>query len=105
MIAAYSVACFRLSEHVYDALNALFKLIRHIECRKLINTEAALCLAEEGLIVELALQYLLTLIYFEPFNALAIFPKATLILLVWHFVRAQSVLLASAPVAPVRASI
>ena len=88
MIAAYSEAFFRFSEHVYDALNALFKLIRHIECCKLINTEATLCLAEEGLIVELALQDLLTLIYFEPFNALAIFPKAILSLLIWHFVRA-----------------
>ena len=88
MIAAYSEALFRFSEHVYDALNALFKLIRHIKCCKLINTEATLCLAEEGLIVELALQDLLTLIYFEPFNALAIFPKAILSLLIWHFVRA-----------------
>ena len=88
MIAAYSEALFRFSEHVYDALNALFKLIWHIECCKLINTEATLCLAEEGLIVELALQDLLTLIYFEPFNALAIFPKAILSLLIWHFVRA-----------------
>ena len=88
MIVAYSEALFRFSEHVYDALNALFKLIRHIECCKLINTEATLCLAEEGLIVELALQDLLTLIYFEPFNALAIFPKAILSLLIWHFVRA-----------------
>ena len=86
MIAAYSVARFRLSEHVYDALNALFKLIGHIERRKLINAEAALCLAEEGLIVELALQDLLTLIYFEPFNALAVFPKATLSLLLRHLV-------------------
>ena len=88
MIAACSVACFRLSENVHDALNALFKLIGHIERRKLINAEAALCLAEEGLIVELALQDLLTLIYFEPFNALAILPKATLSLLVRHLVGA-----------------
>ena len=88
MSAAYSEALFRLSEHVSDALNALFKLIGHIERRKLINTEAALCLAEEGLIVELALQDLLTLVYFEPFNAFAIFPKTTLSLLIRHLIGA-----------------
>ena len=88
MIAAYSEALLGLSEHAHDALNALFKLIRHIKRRKLINAKAALCLAEEGLIVDLALQDLLTLIYFKPFNALAIFPEATLSLLIWHLIRA-----------------
>ena len=88
MSAAYSESLFRLSEHVNDALNALFKLIGHIKCRKLINTEAALCLAEEGLIIELALQDLLTLVYFEPFNAFAIFPKTTLSLLIRHLIGA-----------------
>ena len=94
-----------MSEHVHYALYALVKLIGHVKRRKLIYAKAALCLAEEGLIVNLALQDLLTLIYFEPFNAFAVLPEATLSLLIRHLVGAQSVLLSTAPVAPVRAPI
>ena len=74
LFCSISVPLIRLSELVDYALDAFIKLIRYIKCCKLIYAKTTLRFAEIGLIVELALQDLLTVIQLEPFYALAVFP-------------------------------
>ena len=64
------------------------EFIGYIKRCKLVNTEAAFCLAEELFVVKLAAYNLFTLIALEPFDALAILPQSKLERLGWYFVRA-----------------
>ena len=90
---------------LYNALDTFMKLIWHIKSCKLVDIKATLCFSEEHFIVKLAYQDLLTLVHFKPFDAFTLLPEPTLCRCAWHLISAQAVLLASAPVAHVCASV
>jgi len=72
---------------------------RHIEGSDSVDIETTLCLSEIHLVVELVGLDFLLLIFVEPLDALAFLPETALCGLSWNAVCAESVLLASAPVA------
>ena len=88
-----------LAEVLDDAGDALVELLRDVESCELVYIEAALCLAEVHLIVELSCHYLVILILFEPLDSLSFLPETKLRRLAWHDIRAEAVLFTAAPVA------
>ena len=63
-----------LSEFFDNSWYSVVELIRNIEGSELVYIETAFCLAEELFIVKLALQDLVALRWFEPFDTLAFLP-------------------------------
>ena len=94
-----------LSEFFDYALDTIMELIWYIKGRKLVHIEATLRLAEEHLIVESALLYFVNLILFKPLDSLAFLPEAELGGLAGHFISAEPMLLATAPMTAVGTSI
>lgn len=88
-----------LSELFNHSLHSVMEFVGHVEGGKLIDIEAALCLSEVHLIVELALHDLIDGALVEPFDALAFLPETKLGGLAGHDVGAKTVLLTSTPVA------
>ena len=81
------------------------EFVWHIKGRKLVHIEATLSLSEKHFVVQATLLDFVVLILFKPFDSLSLLPQATLSRLPWHFIGSQAVLLATAPMTRVGASI
>ena len=77
----------------------------HLKCCVRIDIESALGLAEVDFVVELTYHDLFALVWLEPLDTLAFFPETELRGLTWHDVGAEAMLLATAPMARVSATV
>lgn len=92
-------------ELVDGLLHPAVEVGRDIEGRDGVYVEAAFCLSEVHLIVQLVRFDFSLLVFVEPFDALALLPETALGGLTWNAVGAEPVLLPAAPVAGVGAAI